>query len=45
MTAAPVTGETPARPATPSRGALVSLRLDMAAYFRRAAAGAAPPAQ
>ena len=27
-----------AQPATPSRGALVSLRLDMAAYFRRAGA-------
>ena len=29
-----------ATPATPSRNALVSLRLDMAAYFRRANAGA-----
>lgn len=29
-------------PATPSRGALVSLRLEMAAYFRRANAGVAP---
>src|SRR4051794_4115038 len=31
-----------AAPSTPSRGALVSLRLDMAAYFRRANAGVAP---
>ena len=31
----------PATPSTPSRGALVSLRLDMAAYFRRAQAAAA----
>jgi len=45
MTAAPVTGEAPAQTASPSRGAFVSLRLDMAAYFRRAAAGAAAPAQ
>ena len=30
------------QPATPSRNALVSLRLDMAAYFRRAATAAAP---
>lgn len=30
-----------AAPSTPSRGALVSLRLDMAAYFRRAGAGVA----
>ncbi len=45
VTAAPVTGASPAQPATPSRGALVSLRLDMAAYFRRAAAGAGAPAQ
>jgi len=30
-----------AQPQTPSRNALVSLRLDMAAYFRRAAASAA----
>lgn len=30
-----------APPSTPSRGALVSLRLDMAAYFRRANAGVA----
>ncbi|HEY0173306.1 MAG TPA: GspMb/PilO family protein [Pyrinomonadaceae bacterium] len=30
------------QPQTPSRNALVSLRLDMAAYFRRAAAAAAP---
>jgi len=30
-----------AAPSTPSRGALVSLRLDMAAYFRRANAGVA----
>ncbi|HEX8722357.1 MAG TPA: GspMb/PilO family protein [Pyrinomonadaceae bacterium] len=33
-----------AQPQAPSRGALVSLRLDMAAYFRRAAASA-PAAQ
>ncbi|HEX8290259.1 MAG TPA: hypothetical protein VF570_00810 [Pyrinomonadaceae bacterium] len=34
-------GETPgAQPRTPTRGALVSLRLDMATYFRRAAAAA-----
>jgi hypothetical protein len=32
-------------PATTSRNALVSLRLDMAAYFRRAATAAAAPAQ
>jgi Tfp pilus assembly protein PilO len=31
-----------AAPSTPSRGALVSLRLDMAAYFRRANVGVAP---
>ncbi|MET0626321.1 MAG: GspMb/PilO family protein [Pyrinomonadaceae bacterium] len=30
------------QPQTPSRNALVSLRLDMAAYFRRASAAAAP---
>jgi hypothetical protein len=30
------------QPQTPSRNALVSLRLDMAAYFRRAAAATAP---
>lgn len=30
------------QPQTPSRNALVSLRLDMAAYFRRAATAAAP---
>lgn len=35
----------PALTQTPSRGALVSLRLDMAAYFRRAAAAGAPSAQ
>ncbi len=35
------TGATAAAAPTASRGALVSLRLDMAAYFRRA--GAAPP--
>jgi len=45
VTAAPITGETPAQPSAPTRGALVSLRLDMAAYFRRAAAAAAAPAQ
>ncbi|MFN2415650.1 MAG: GspMb/PilO family protein [Pyrinomonadaceae bacterium] len=33
------------QPRTPSRNALVSLRLDMAAYFRRAATTAAAPAQ
>jgi Tfp pilus assembly protein PilO len=33
-------GATAAQPTTPSRGALVSLRLDMAAYFRRASAAA-----
>jgi Tfp pilus assembly protein PilO len=32
--------QTPAAPATPSRNALVSLRLDMAAYFRRSNAAA-----
>ncbi len=36
---------TVATPSTPSRGALVSLRLDMAAYFRRASAAAPPPPQ
>ncbi|HEX8338219.1 MAG TPA: hypothetical protein VF621_15990 [Pyrinomonadaceae bacterium] len=43
QTAPPVTnGETPgAQPQTPTRGALVSLRLDMATYFRRAGAAAA----
>jgi Type II secretion system (T2SS), protein M subtype b len=35
----------PTQPRTPSRNALVSLRLDMAAYFRRAATTAAAPAQ
>jgi Tfp pilus assembly protein PilO len=47
--ASQVPGAQPAAtPATPSRGALVSLRLDMAAYFRRsnaAAAQGAVPAQ
>lgn len=38
LPAAPPAASTPS---TPSRGALVSLRLDMAAYFRRANAGAA----
>jgi Tfp pilus assembly protein PilO len=40
-TAAVAPGETPA-PAPTSRGALVSLRLDMAAYFRRGGAEASP---
>ena len=45
--APPVTnGETPgAQPPSPTRGALVSLRLDMATYFRRAAAASATEAQ
>ncbi len=34
-------GSVPVQPQTPSRNALVSLRLDMAAYFRRAAAAEA----
>ena len=34
-------GAQPAQPQAPTRGALVSLRLDMATYFRRAAASAA----
>jgi len=38
-------GAPPAQPQTPARGALVSLRLDMATYFRRAAASAAAEAQ
>jgi Tfp pilus assembly protein PilO len=39
-------GETPgAQPQAPTRGALVSLRLDMATYFRRAAAASAAEAQ
>ena len=33
-------GAAPAQPQAPTRGALVSLRLDMATYFRRAAAAA-----
>jgi Tfp pilus assembly protein PilO len=43
----PVTnGEMPgAQPQAPTRGALVSLRLDMATYFRRAAAASAAEAQ
>jgi len=45
VTSAPIAGEAPAAAAGPSRGALVSLRLDLAAYFRRAAAATAPPAQ
>ena len=45
VTAAPITGEAPSAPAGPSRGALVSLRLDLAAYFRRTAAATAPAAQ
>ena len=34
-------GAQPAQPQAPTRGALVSLRLDMATYFRRASASAA----
>jgi Tfp pilus assembly protein PilO len=48
LTAPPaVNGETPGAPQTqtPTRGALVSLRLDMSTYFRRAAASAADEAQ
>ena len=43
LTAEALPGAPPAAatPSTPSRGALVSLRLDMAAYFRRANAGVA----
>lgn len=37
----PVAPTAAATPSTPSRGALVSLRLDMAAYFRRVNAGGA----
>lgn len=40
----PVPGAQPP-PQTPTRGALVSLRLDMATYFRRAAASSAAEAQ
>ena len=50
MIAPPVTngaapGAAPAQPQAPTRGALVSLRLDMATYFRRAAAASAAEAQ
>jgi Tfp pilus assembly protein PilO len=38
-------GARPAQPQAPTRGALVSLRLDMATYFRRAAAAPSSGAQ
>lgn len=38
-------GAQPVQPQAPTRGALVSLRLDMATYFRRAAAASAAEAQ
>jgi len=38
-------GVQPAQPQAPTRGALVSLRLDMSTYFRRAAAASAAEAQ
>jgi hypothetical protein len=44
LTPAPNGADPSAAPQTPSRNALVSLRLDMAAYFRRAATAAAPAA-